>query len=125
MEKEKIPQYMLDHFESDMKAFASIDKNFVKLEEQLKQNGQHFSFFSKNTLELKNEIKDMLTAQNEVNAKQYNEMKPLIDNFEETTKVINYMKKKGNIMGNVILYIAGFIITVWGAWSIIRDLFIK
>jgi len=121
MEKEKVPQYMLDHFESDIKAFASIDKNFQKLEEQLKQNGQHFSFFTKNTLDLKKEIKDMLTAQNEENARQYKEMKPVIDNFQDTTKALKYIKEKGGI----ILYMAGFIITVSGAWYIIKEFFIN
>ncbi len=105
---ELIPRYMVNHFKDD-------DVRFTKLLEQAEIHGQHLSYFNKNL----EEVKIMLMKQNEVNAAQYKEMKPVIDSYEETTKGIAFIKRKGGL----ILYISGFVITMSGAWIIIKDLF--
>lgn len=54
---------MQEHFEDDKKNFSDLNRKQDKLSEQLTQNGEHFSYFSKNLVEINtkfNDVKDTL-----------------------------------------------------------------
>ena len=95
------------------KHFHDDDERFAKILEQGIQNGGHLSYFNKNLME----VKEMLNEQNRVNKKQYEEMKPIKDNFEENTKALIWIKKRGV----VVAYCVGFFVTLVGAWNIIKN----
>jgi len=91
MEKEKIPQYMLDHFAEDKKAFARYD-------ELLQISGDHMSHIRKDLTE----VKDIL-VKNAEDTKEYRKtvdehmarVEPYIKAFEDEKKVKAYIDLKG------------------------------
>lgn len=113
---DKIVKMLEVHFEDD-------NKRFDRVTQLLEQYGPHMSFFNKNL----EEVKTLLIDQNKTTSIQYKEfvdhrsrIEPMIKNYEQNVAFSAGLKSRRN----KVLGTAGSIITLAGAWYIIKEFLI-
>lgn len=114
------------HFKDDEKNFLEIKSNLEKHSQISIQNGEHLSFFNKNLVELKNEVKELRSGYtNRELDTFFGEMRETLKRIEEQTlktngSVINLKSKVNDLdkwkYGNAVAVaiITGIIIPLIG-----------
>ncbi len=106
---------MEQHFADDNKHFGELNRKTDKLSEQLTQNGEHFSYFSKNLVELKGMVEEQIkinTEQNKRLDKHIERVEPMIKAYEINTQFENVLSTRVKKWGGRVTFLAALVAAI-------------